>query len=447
MKKCFNRLFIIVILLLSLFLVSCEYLNNNGNNKEKEPDKFDKTFQAVESLIPMEIDGDLLLIDVYNDVSISYTSSNTEVLEFETDYGVYLEPSEDTVVTITITLTSGEETRTKEVIALVLKYEEEIVTPPITINDYRDDILLSIKNYYDSTDLSELDEEEAKKFEDLYNSTVEEINKCQTDYEIDELARNFYDEFGELVDEYLGNNIKIDVELPSYYDDIDLNLRGTSLLLDLRKLLTETHTHQTTYDELKKYIARTDADPNVRGNIIMIYSRMSLKATWDGGNTWNREHVWPQSKGWFKTSGAGSDIHHLRPEDPGVNTSRGNKPFGPITSSYYYCPVDEAKGDVARIIFYLLVRYPESENYPITNVAQSMDLLLRWNELDPVDDWERTRNEEACKIQGNRNPFIDCADFAMLIWGMERQIDNQFDSVVIVTINYCIIEDLKRKYV
>ena len=71
----------------------------------------------------------------------------------------------------------------------------------------------------------------------------------------------------------------------------------------------------------------------------------------------------------------------------------------------------------ARIIFYLLVRYSESDSISITNVAKSMDMLLRWNELDPVDDKEIRRNEAVFKIQGNRNPFIDYSHLAKKIWG------------------------------
>ena len=170
--------------------------------------------------------------------------------------------------------------------------------------------------------------------------------------------------------------------------------------------------------------------------MILFYSGLSVKASWDSAATWNREHMWPQSKSWFKTSGAGSDLHHIRPTDTDVNNRRGSLPFGEVsggtevlaschgnasTGCYigggYFEPADRVKGDTARIIFYLLTRYSESDSYSITQVAQSMDMLLRWNELDPVDDWEYTRNEETAKIQGNRNPFIDCSDLAEVIWG------------------------------
>ena len=39
--------------------------------------------------------------------------------------------------------------------------------------------------------------------------------------------------------------------------------------------------------------------------------------------------------------------------------------------------------------------------------AAQEEFLKRWNQLDPVDDAEVTRNNEIAKLQGNRNPFID----------------------------------------
>ena len=108
-------------------------------------------------------------------------------------------------------------------------------------------------------------------------------------------------------------------------------------------------------------------------------------------------------------------LHHIRPETPSVNSSRGNKAFG--TKSGQYLPVDEAKGDVARILFYLLTRYSESDSYKITAVAESMEMLLEWNKLDPVDALEKQRNRVCEDIQKNRNPFIDYPELADRIWG------------------------------
>ena len=163
-----------------------------------------------------------------------------------------------------------------------------------------------------------------------------------------------------------------------------------------------------------------------------------MQAKWSsGGVIWNREHVWAQSIGWFSTSGAGADAHHLRPEDPTVNSTRGNLPFGKVNGGTeaklsstnggggsncyygggYFEPQDASKGDVARILFYLFVRYTEADRYNVTTIAQSWTLLLQWNELDPVDEWEMNRNDVVESIQGNRNPFIDYPSLASDIWG------------------------------
>lgn len=155
--------------------------------------------------------------------------------------------------------------------------------------------------------------------------------------------------------------------------------------------------------------------------MILFYTGVSVSKT-DDMDIWNREHVWAQSltNGWFGESGAGADAHHIRPCNPSVNTSRGNKIFGEsITNSTYY-PGDEFKGDVARIIFYMMVRYAEeveSHNLSFTSIATSLELLLKWNEEDPVSDNEIIRNNYVYEVQGNRNPFIDNSDYANMIWG------------------------------
>lgn len=201
----------------------------------------------------------------------------------------------------------------------------------------------------------------------------------------------------------------------NYYDNTDLTLSDNALLLELRDLITVTHTKPTKYDDLRyNTIAKADASLTDPSKVVCIYSRKEVNGAWDSGKTWNREHVWPQSTGWSKSTTAGSDLHHVRPETPSVNSSRGNKPFG--SKSGHYLPVDAAKGDVARILFYMLVRYQDADNKSITVVAESMEMLLKWNELDPVDALEIQRNKETEKIQGNRNPFIDYPELANNIW-------------------------------
>ena len=205
------------------------------------------------------------------------------------------------------------------------------------------------------------------------------------------------------------NGVYVDIE---YYYDAN-GKYGEKLKLALRQIISVT-TKTETYDMLRTDLAITDKGSQ-DNTIICFYCRKEMDAAWDGGKTWNREHVWPQSLGWFSTTMAGADIHHLRPCHQSENSSRGNTPYG--VSSGYYEPKDEVKGDVARILFYMYTRYQEADRYPLTTVCESFDMLLTWNTMDPVDELEMQRNEQGYIIQGNRNPFIDYPAYADYIWG------------------------------
>lgn len=209
---------------------------------------------------------------------------------------------------------------------------------------------------------------------------------------------------------------QVGITLSGYYESAS-NLIEGELEDALRAIITSTHSYKTTYSDCKYNLPNTDEDLNNNMNMILFYTGESIQKSYDLNNDWNREHVWCQSLGWFSTSGAGSDLHHIRPCDISVNSSRGNKKYGTLRGMYE--PTDDYKGDVARIIFYLLVRYEESDKYGVTAIAESMELLLKWNELDPVDALEIARNEKIYDIQGNRNPFIDCSDLANYIWDYE----------------------------
>lgn len=226
-------------------------------------------------------------------------------------------------------------------------------------------------------------------------------------------------------------------DLSSYYDRAE-GLTGSSLKSKLRLIINE-NTRDTSYGDLRQYLHQSDIDPKNSNNIILFYGHVSVKGEWDGGTTWNREHVWPKSLSWYKSvdngdRGAGGDIHHIRPEDPNVNSTRNNNLMGEVNGGKavkypngviagyngggYFEPNDCSKGDVARIFFYMMIRYSETDSsYPITNTAQSLAMLIEWHLLDPVDDLERVRNERAFGYQGNRNPFIDYPEFVNLIWG------------------------------
>lgn len=228
----------------------------------------------------------------------------------------------------------------------------------------------------------------------------------------------------------------------SYTYDRLAELSASTLLTTLRGLMTSTHSYKSTYANCRDYANRTDCENGSGTNIITIYTSYSTShSEYNGGNGWNREHVWPKSLGGFNQDGAGADLHHIRPSENRTNSNRGNKLYGNVsggsnstgnlsgivggTYSTYYEPLDNVKGDVARICLYVYARYGTeySQCSKITNVFQSVDVLLEWCELDPVDTWEMGRNEVVGKIQGNRNVFIDYPELAWLIFDREVPTD------------------------
>ena len=231
-------------------------------------------------------------------------------------------------------------------------------------------------------------------------------------------------------------------------------LSSSSLLTSLRTLMKSTHKTNTSYDQCRDLTTKTDCE-NGNGNIVMLYSSYSATySQYQGGNGWNREHVWPKSLGGFQTSGAGADLHHIRPAEANTNTRRSNQKYGNVSSGTtatgnlsglyggtyngtYFEPNDNVKGDVARICLYIYVRYGGEINQcsSITNVFQSVDVLLQWCQADPVDTWEMGRNEVVYAIQGNRNVFIDYPEYAWLLFG--RQIPKSMTTPSGKAANFC----------
>ena len=223
------------------------------------------------------------------------------------------------------------------------------------------------------------------------------------------------------------------------YDSLS-QMNANTLKSSLRSLMKSTHTYDSSDNDCHYMANQTDCEnENGKDNkLLLLYT--SYTATQSQWNGWNREHVWPQSLGGGNTSGGGADLHHIRPSDAGVNSSRGNKKYGEsganATSKYgsnpatgylggtynstYFEPNDNVKGDVARICLYVLVRWGSDWGADsITEVFQSVDVLLEWCELDPVDTWEMGRNEVIQAIQGNRNVFIDYPEYAWILYDRE----------------------------
>ena len=226
---------------------------------------------------------------------------------------------------------------------------------------------------------------------------------------------------------YKGNNV---------YDTLS-NKSSSEIKSALSSLMRSTHTYISSYDDCHYKANLTDCENNDTSHLTLIYTNYS--ATQSQWNGWNRENVWPKSLGGNNTSGGGADMHHIRPSDAVVNSTRGNKKYGNTnggTAKYgsnpasgylggyyngtYFEPLDNVKGDVARIVLYVWVRWGSDWGADsVTEVFQSVDVLLEWCEMDPVDTWEMGRNEVIEAIQGNRNVFIDYPEYAWLLFNKE----------------------------
>jgi endonuclease I len=226
---------------------------------------------------------------------------------------------------------------------------------------------------------------------------------------------------------------------PAYYDAA-AGKTGTALKSALHTIISDQT--KLSYSAVWEALKVTDQDPNNSNNVILLYSGISRSKSLNGGDVgdWNREHVWAKSHGDFGTStGPGTDLHHLRPEDVQVNSIRGNKDFdngggsftnsgGSLTDSNSFEPRDAVKGDVARMILYMAVRYEGTDGWPdlepndsVTNGTNPyhgrLSVLKQWHQEDPPSTFERNRNDVIHdSYQHNRNPFIDHPEWVESIW-------------------------------
>lgn len=239
-------------------------------------------------------------------------------------------------------------------------------------------------------------------------------------------------------------NFSIPETLSKYYENIDFTLTGSALKDDVSVTISNSHTTTLSYTPgVWNVLKESDLDSNDTNKVVLIYgyddndgdhkTDRTRDKNANGGNTgdWNREHVFAKSLGNpnLGTTGPGADAHNLRPSDVNKNSERGNKLF--ISGNGYarafsngWYPGDEWKGDVARMIMYMYLRYGNQclpKNAAIGSAVSSDDnminLLLEWNAEDPVSNLEIQRNNVVANAQGNRNPFVDNPYLATVIWG------------------------------
>ncbi len=252
----------------------------------------------------------------------------------------------------------------------------------------------------------------------------------------------------------------------SYYNGFDWSSTGISLKTALSTKIVDTHTKILNYSQAENALKIVDLDPSDATNtqVFLLYgfdnlnycnyvseTNFGTSTNWnqhrrrhkeaDVGTTgnqcaWNREHVYAQILGTpaLGQIGAGADAHHLRTCDVDRNAERGSSKFGVgsgnsgYNSGFWY-PGDEWKGDVARNMMYLYLRYPTQckptgvgSGATVSTDTDMIQLFLQWNAEDPVSEYEDRRNTYLGNAantygQGNRNPFIDNPFLATRIWG------------------------------
>lgn len=266
----------------------------------------------------------------------------------------------------------------------------------------------------------------------------------------------------------LGWNVAFADPPPGYYSSAT-GLTGESLRLALHEIVDDhqrlpyTSSATDTWDVL----GISEQDPNNPSRLITIYRNTSVLRTEQNTSIgWNREHTWPSSFGYTNDNGCNypyTDLHQLRAASPSYNSARGNRPYDWCTSANCESFVAEGtafsnfssgfgstgswetwedrRGDVARNIFYMDMRY-EGGNHSITGCSEPdlritdnrslivsntnqnqsvaymglLSVLLEWHLEDPVSVAEQNRNDVIFDYQGNRNPFIDHPEFVCQIW-------------------------------
>ena len=241
---------------------------------------------------------------------------------------------------------------------------------------------------------------------------------------------------------------------------------------DLREQLHLDISQHTilSYNQVRGDKAKVDVRTN--GKIWDIYSayNYNLSDYCSGvdiveGECYNREHTLPKS--WWGGSTSEpmyTDLHHIYSVDAMANDKRSAWIYDEVKTASWsnnlgsqlgtstnwsgetaFEPVDEYKGDIARIYFYMLTCYMDKNftqggkgyryftysngvcNFNTTALA----LMLKWHREDPVSDKEITRNSKVEKLQGNVNPFVLQPALVEYIWGTMKGKPYDCDSEVL----------------
>ena len=283
----------------------------------------------------------------------------------------------------------------------------------------------------------------------------------------------------------------------TYYQTVD-----ASNAADLRSTLHEViddHTkfpYSSTSTDTWDVLNDADENPSVPSEVLTVYKNEAHADGCSSSCSWDREHMWAKSYGFSENSGNGripyTDCFNLHAANSSYNGSRGNKPFNDCTSGCTDKPTDlnngfgggtadvdktkgssipcgstpdaddvwqvwdHRKGDVARTILYMDIRYEgdlgemgeEQDLIATSDLGLMMvdttncddgyqdpayhgvlSTLLAWHAADPVDSDEQRRNDQVWCYQGNRNPFIDHPEWVDCLYNDNCTGNPAFDGI------------------
>ena len=233
-----------------------------------------------------------------------------------------------------------------------------------------------------------------------------------------------------------------------YYSTITSSVlaNSTSLKSTLNQIVT-ANTKKISYSDCTTALKTIDSYDGDYVECIYTGERLGKDNSGSASGQWNKEHIWAKSHGFNDEKyNAYSDLHHLRVSEARINSLRSNSYFDIVSNptntddygnkwtSTVFEPRDEVKGDIARMLLYMVVRYDDStldleltNDKALASEAETgkegyigiLNTILKWNFEDPVDSRELYRNEQIYEVQGNRNPFIDHSELAYYLYKTE----------------------------
>ena len=257
-------------------------------------------------------------------------------------------------------------------------------------------------------------------------------------------------------------NVLVEGEWPGEPDPCPYEALEGLTSKELRESLHEDISQHTVLDYRQIRGDQAKVDVRADGKIWDMYSGYDFNLSdycYDvdvtEGECYNREHMLPKSWwGYSQENEANdpmyTDLHHIISVDAMANEMRSAWVYDEVTNAAWtnnlgskkgssatwsgetaFEPVDEYKGDVARVYFYMLTCYMDKDftqggkgyryfsysNGVCDFQSKSLALMLKWHRQDPVSDKEVTRNAKVADLQGNENPFVVEPNLVEYIWG------------------------------